>query len=276
MPRRRCTRRVTRVVAGRWHASEGLVATAHTGRLVLLVRERCRTRAAGALPGHGHRRGGARGRCRRRRRWRRSGRSRPTRSRAREARWSRFRPTSELCRLNAAAGAPVVVSAEHVLADRARGRRVARHRRSLRPDRARRARGRWLRPRLRRGRAPDRRGRRRGDAPPVPGLRRRRARRRWCGRCASRRVSPSTSAGSARARRPTRCRRSCSTPRLSRRTGVLVNLGGDLRARGEAPRAARLGRRRRRPARHRAAPGCSRSARARSPPAPSCAGPGPR
>ncbi len=27
-----------------------------------------------------------------------------------EARWSRFRPTSELCRLNAAAGAPVVVS----------------------------------------------------------------------------------------------------------------------------------------------------------------------
>jgi thiamine biosynthesis lipoprotein len=30
---------------------------------------------------------------------------------AREARWSRFRPTSELCRLNDAAGAPVVVSA---------------------------------------------------------------------------------------------------------------------------------------------------------------------
>ena len=29
---------------------------------------------------------------------------------AREARWSRFRPTSELCRLNDAAGAPVVVS----------------------------------------------------------------------------------------------------------------------------------------------------------------------
>jgi FAD:protein FMN transferase len=29
----------------------------------------------------------------------------------REARWSRFRPTSELCRLNDAAGAPVVVSA---------------------------------------------------------------------------------------------------------------------------------------------------------------------
>jgi len=29
---------------------------------------------------------------------------------AREARWSRFRPTSELCRLNAAAGAPVMVS----------------------------------------------------------------------------------------------------------------------------------------------------------------------
>jgi thiamine biosynthesis lipoprotein ApbE len=29
---------------------------------------------------------------------------------AREARWSRFRPTSELCRINAAAGAPVVVS----------------------------------------------------------------------------------------------------------------------------------------------------------------------
>jgi thiamine biosynthesis lipoprotein len=28
----------------------------------------------------------------------------------REARWSRFRPTSELCRLNAAAGAPVVLS----------------------------------------------------------------------------------------------------------------------------------------------------------------------
>jgi thiamine biosynthesis lipoprotein len=28
----------------------------------------------------------------------------------REARWSRFRPTSELCRINAAAGAPVVVS----------------------------------------------------------------------------------------------------------------------------------------------------------------------
>ena len=30
---------------------------------------------------------------------------------AREARWSRFRPTSELCRLNDAGGAPVVVSA---------------------------------------------------------------------------------------------------------------------------------------------------------------------
>jgi thiamine biosynthesis lipoprotein len=30
---------------------------------------------------------------------------------AREARWSRFRPTSELCRLNESAGAPVVVSA---------------------------------------------------------------------------------------------------------------------------------------------------------------------
>ena len=29
-----------------------------------------------------------------------------------EAKWSRFRPTSELCRLNAAAGAPVVVSPE--------------------------------------------------------------------------------------------------------------------------------------------------------------------
>jgi thiamine biosynthesis lipoprotein len=29
---------------------------------------------------------------------------------AREARWSRFRPTSELCRVNDAAGAPVVVS----------------------------------------------------------------------------------------------------------------------------------------------------------------------
>ena len=29
---------------------------------------------------------------------------------AREARWSRFRPTSELCRLNDAAGAPVVLS----------------------------------------------------------------------------------------------------------------------------------------------------------------------
>jgi thiamine biosynthesis lipoprotein len=29
-----------------------------------------------------------------------------------EARWSRFRPTSELCRLNAAAGAPVIVSPE--------------------------------------------------------------------------------------------------------------------------------------------------------------------
>src|SRR4249919_2803008 len=29
----------------------------------------------------------------------------------REARWSRFRPTSELCRLNDAGGAPVVVSA---------------------------------------------------------------------------------------------------------------------------------------------------------------------
>ncbi len=29
---------------------------------------------------------------------------------AREARWSRFRPTSELCRINGAAGAPVVVS----------------------------------------------------------------------------------------------------------------------------------------------------------------------
>jgi len=29
---------------------------------------------------------------------------------AREAKWSRFRPTSELCRLNDAAGAPVVVS----------------------------------------------------------------------------------------------------------------------------------------------------------------------
>jgi thiamine biosynthesis lipoprotein len=29
---------------------------------------------------------------------------------AREARWSRFRPTSELCRVNGAAGAPVVVS----------------------------------------------------------------------------------------------------------------------------------------------------------------------
>jgi thiamine biosynthesis lipoprotein len=38
----------------------------------------------------------------------------PERGRARlvqlESRWSRFRPTSELCRLNAAAGAPVVVS----------------------------------------------------------------------------------------------------------------------------------------------------------------------
>ena len=45
---------------------------------------------------------------------------------AREARWSRFRPTSELCRLNDAAGAPVVVSTDTFTRDRAGRRRVAR------------------------------------------------------------------------------------------------------------------------------------------------------
>ena len=57
--------------------------------------------------------------------------------------------------------------------------------------------------------------------------------------------------------------------------GVLVNLGGDLRARGDAPAAARLGGRRRRSARHRPHRRCSRSARARSPRARSCGGRGP-
>ena len=53
-----------------------------------------------------------------------------------EARWSRFRPTSELCRLNDAGGAPVVVSPEtfDLVARAVDAWRV--HRRSLRPDRS--------------------------------------------------------------------------------------------------------------------------------------------
>ena len=52
-----------------------------------------------------------------------------------EARWSRFRPDSELCRLNAAAGRPVLVSRRHARGGRRGSRGVARDRRSVRPDR---------------------------------------------------------------------------------------------------------------------------------------------
>ena len=69
-----------------------------------------------------------------------------------EHRWSRFLPSSEVSALNALAGRPVVVSRGHRAARRRGHRRLARHRRTIRPDRARRRGARGLRHDVRRRR----------------------------------------------------------------------------------------------------------------------------
>ena len=146
-----------------------------------------------------------------------------------EAQWSRFRPDERAvpAERRRAARRSWCRPRRSRLID-ARGRRVARHRRSLRPDGARRARAagydRDFDAVARRRRGPGGRRRR-----PAPGLRRHRARPASCARCGCRPASRSTSAASARATPPTSSSRELLVAGDGVR-GVLVNLGGDLRA----------------------------------------------